>query len=111
MFNRAIILCLSLAVIFSGCSKRPAQPEQSRAATDRLWKAEYARMSAAVKTGMTEQEVLTALGEPTKRRTIIEGDIVQVWVYDIGPEIHFKVQFDRQGKVIGAHLDSPTMIQ
>jgi len=94
---------LAAMVMLLGCEpktvEQPVSPEES-------WKAAAAKLEAVIKPGMTKKEVLAAAGQPTEQKTVLSGEVVEVWHYAVAPKIYLKVQFNRSDRVINTQLDS-----
>jgi outer membrane protein assembly factor BamE (lipoprotein component of BamABCDE complex) len=102
---RWLMLLLLLAACDRGeKSVPPATPQVEP------WIALGAKFDAAIKPGFTQQQVLDAIGEPTERKTILSGDIAEVWHYEVGPHIYYKVRFNQRNRVINSQLDSENRI-
>ncbi len=71
------------------------------------WRAEYERMSAVVKIGMTEADVTKVLGEPNGVQSTVgvTGTSVK-WFYNLPEQRRFKVRFDENGRVVAAELET-----
>jgi hypothetical protein len=74
--------------------------------SEESWKAIAAKLEAGIKPGMTQKEVLAVAGQPTEQKTIMSGEIVEVWQYEVAPRIYLKVRFNRSDRVINTQLDS-----
>lgn len=81
-----LVAALSLSLL-SACARKP-QAEQAVDAA--------ARRYSSIRSGMTRQEVITALGEPTKREET-------VWRWEVSANAQsnasLDVQFDGKGRV------------
>jgi len=49
---------------------------------------------------------VAAAGQPAEEKTIMSGDVVEVWQYEVAPKIYLKVRFNRSDRVINTQLDS-----
>ncbi|MCG3148145.1 MAG: hypothetical protein PCFJNLEI_01587 [Verrucomicrobiae bacterium] len=69
-------------------------------------------LTAAIKVGMTEDEVVRAVGEASRTKSRISGAITTVaWEYDLGDGRRYRIWFDRENRVTSARLDSPMIDQ
>ena len=99
---RHIFLAVIAALLF-GCDSKP---KENPSTSEEAWRAAAAKLETAIKPGMTQKEVLAVAGQPTEQKTIISGDVAEVWHYEVTPRVYLKVQFNRNGRVINTQLDS-----
>lgn len=91
----ALVLTFFLSLgLFSGCARKPQLEQAVDAAAKRY---------ASVRSGMTKQEVVTSLGEPTKRKGTL-------WRWEISANAQsnasLELQFDgadRVTKIVKTH--------
>jgi hypothetical protein len=101
------------ALLLAGCSKpTTTAPVPPAAAAVPAWQKRSEKLSAAIKVGMSEEEVTKAAGEPSRSKTLITGgDTLVAWEYDLGESNRFKVRFDKNGRVASAQFESAVPIQ
>ena len=104
------ILLLTSVLAWSGCDK-PKAPSPSAAAAPEVWRARYDQLKAAVKIGMTEEEVTKAVGEPKRTYSYFgAGSTTVTWEYEMPGGNRFAVRFGKDNKVVYADFDSATKV-
>ena len=74
------------------------------------WKAKRDQLAAAIKVGMTEDEVVKAVGEP-KRVKSVSGAVPEInWQYELPDRKWLNVRFGKGDRVVAVELDSVTKI-
>ncbi|MEI6085232.1 MAG: hypothetical protein WCS70_13155 [Verrucomicrobiota bacterium] len=97
---------LASALLLIGCSK-PEAPVPGVVQAVAAWEKRSAELSAAIKPGMTEDEVTKVAGNASRTKTLMTGgDALVMWEYDLGENNRFKVRFDKNGRVASARLES-----
>ncbi|MEI8314575.1 MAG: hypothetical protein WCG79_03890 [Verrucomicrobiota bacterium] len=69
------------------------------------WELRAKELTAAVKPGMTEDEVIAVAGDPKMVRTAFGGKTGDTWQYELGSGNWFNVQFNKNKRVDGAGLE------
>jgi len=107
---------LATALLLVGCKKPDAEPSPAplvaTPAPVSAWKKQLDEMSAAIKVGMTEEEVVKVVGEPNRTKTLVDGGNAMVrWEYDLGASDHFIIRFDKSSRVASARLANAVQVQ
>jgi hypothetical protein len=84
------VLAITLILLFRG----PFAPSN--------WPERMGAMANAIKTGMTQSEVESAIGVPNRRVRSGQGpELREVWSYDLARDMRFQVLFDETETVSG----------
>jgi hypothetical protein len=113
MLSSTLVL---LAVCAGGCKPQGSSssaPDSPPAATQSKpdWEKRGEEMAAQMKLGMTDDDVEKMFGKPTRHRTVIGGDPITIWSYQLKGSAFFVVRFDRNSRVLSWLITSPTPIQ
>ena len=110
---------LTGSLLWVSCGKpkevaAPAEPTTNKSALGASvpvalepWIAKAKELTADIKPGMTEDDVLKLVGDPTMVKTAIGVQGEAVWQYDLGSGNWFTVQFDKSNRVASAGLVNP----
>jgi len=75
------------------------------------WLLRAKELTAAIKKGMTEDEVMQVAGDPKMVKTNIGIESAATWQYDVGGGNWFNVQFDKSNRVASAALENTVKAQ
>ena len=114
-----MLAVLTGAVVGIGCGKPKATtaPGVNHATNGAApvaldpWELRANELVAAIKTGMTEDEVVKVAGDPKMVKTAIGLHSGGTWQYELGDGNWLTVQFDKSNRVDTAGLTIPTKPQ
>jgi outer membrane protein assembly factor BamE (lipoprotein component of BamABCDE complex) len=106
---QAVATLIVVMFVLTGCERKESPAPASTPAGE-PWRARADELQAAIKPGMTQQEVLAQLGEPNEHKSILAGTAVQIWDYEIAPKIFFRVFFDAHDRVTSARVFSENTV-
>lgn len=102
----ALIAVAGTLVLAGGCKKTESPATSAPSAlTKEPWQIKRDELGAAVKVGMSEDEVVKAIGEPHHSKSIVAGTAVVAWEYDLSGGRYFKVRFDKNRRVASAGFE------
>jgi hypothetical protein len=112
MKRRALVVGLLLLVACREPVSTPAPGPATNAVAIPEWKARLDELTAAIKIGMSEDEVVKAVGEPNRTQSLVSSlTTTVVWEYDLPNGQRFRVRFDPNNRVSQARVESAMMVQ
>ena len=103
-----LLAVLSGAVWFAGCQRSASTPAAAAASSPKpAWQVRGEEMLAHTKPGMSQDEILQALGKPNEQLTAYQpsGSVIR-WRYDVTNGVFVLAVFDTNGKLLTAKLTS-----
>jgi hypothetical protein len=99
---------VGLLVVVAGCqrSEPPPAPVVQEKPT---WEARGNAMLAKLRVGMSQDEVVQALGEPTRHNLVMQGGVgTTIWQYDLTERVYVQVQFGPDQRLQSYRVTSPS---
>jgi outer membrane protein assembly factor BamE (lipoprotein component of BamABCDE complex) len=112
MKRELFISATMAALVVTGCSKTETHPQPKAVVAPTVpaarepWQIKRDEIVAAVKVGMTEEEVVKAIGEP-KRVKSVSGTVPIInWQYELPGGKWLNVRFGKDNRVVAVELDA-----
>jgi hypothetical protein len=105
-------ICALMPLWLAACSQKQVTTKSAvevvvvRSDEKPMWKKRFDRYSSQIKDGMTQDDVIGAIGKPDEERRISGVNSYNFWLYNLGHRIMFQVMFDKNNKVSFTRLYS-----
>ena len=116
-----LIAMLAGSILWIGCRKSKESVATNELVTNQVvpvvpvvlepWAVRAKELTAAVKIGMTDDEVVNAVGEPKMVTSAIGAQGDATWQYELGAGNWFTVQFDKSNRVTSLVPPSSTKLR
>ena len=113
-----LIAMLAGSILWIGCRKSKESVATDELITNQVapvvlepWAVRAKELTVAVKIGMTDDEVVNAIGEPKMVTTAIGAQGDATWQYELGAGNWFTVQFDKSNRVTSLVPPSSTKLR
>jgi len=113
-----LIAMLAGSILWVGCRKSKESVATKDLVTNQVapvvlepWVVRAKELTATVKIGMTDDEVVNAIGEPKMVTTAIGAQGDATWQYELGAGNWFTVQFDKSNRVTSLVPPSSTKLR
>ena len=118
MKHLILIAILAGSALWVGCRKSKESVATNELVTNQVapvvlepWAVRAKEFTAAVKIGMTDDEVVNAIGDPKMVTTAIGAQGDATWQYELGGGNWFTVQFDKSNRVTSLVPPSSTKLR